>query len=396
MNTELLPSEVKSILTDIVNNNILLAQNGRQPVAINIVGEAGISKTSIVKELANEMDLNFIRLNCAEIEASDLVGYPLVEYNVCKGNDCLWISDKLIQDYILQGYHATGESRMGYAKPTWLVGKEDKPVLLLLDDHSRALPMVLQAAMRITDEQEYISWALPKGSTVVLTTNPSGGDYMVTEEDEAMKTRYLTVNMKASVQDWAVWAEKVALDPRFINFMLKHPEIIEGTSKNDKGEEVKKSNLRQWTKFFDTISYYKNLSDSWDRVFLIGQNSLPVEHLMMMHAFVEAKLDRLPMIEDLLKKDTDWAMEQLKACIGEGSSKRVDISSIISRRLLNFATVNHDKFDSKMVDNYTKMLESHFLSQDLVLLSLKKVVAYKPFKQMLLSSPVLQNKLIGA
>jgi hypothetical protein len=360
------------------------------------VGEAGISKTSIVKELANEMDLNFIRLNCAEIEASDLVGYPLVEYNVCKGNECLWISDKLIQDYILQGYHATGESRMGYAKPTWLVGKEDKPVLLLLDDHSRALPMVLQAAMRITDEQEYISWALPKGSTVVLTTNPSGGDYMVTEEDEAMKTRYLTVNMKASVQDWAVWAEKVALDPRFINFMLKHPEIIEGTSKNDKGEEVKKSNLRQWTKFFDTISYYKNLSDSWDRVFLIGQNSLPVEHLMMMHAFVEAKLDRLPMIEDLLKKDTDWAMEQLKACIGEGSSKRVDISSIISRRLLNFATVNHDKFDSKMVDNYTKMLESHFLSQDLVLLSLKKVVAYKPFKQMLLSSPVLQNKLIGA
>lgn len=396
MNTELLPSEVKSILTDIVNNNILLAQNGRQPVAINIVGEAGISKTSIVKELASEMDLNFIRLNCAEIEASDLVGYPLVEYNVCKGNDCLWISDKLIQDYILQGYHATGQSRMGYAKPTWLVGKEDKPVLLLLDDHSRALPMVLQAAMRITDEQEYISWALPKGSTVVLTTNPSGGDYMVTEEDEAMKTRYLTVNMKASVQDWAVWAEKVALDPRFINFMLKHPEIIEGTSKNDKGEEVKKSNLRQWTKFFDTIGYYKNLSDSWDRVFLIGQNSLPVEHLMMMHAFVEAKLDRLPMIEDLLKKDTDWAMEQLKACIGEGSSKRVDISSIISRRLLNFATVNHDKFDSKMVDNYTKMLESHFLSQDLVLLSLKKVVAYKPFKQMLLSSPVLQNKLIGA
>ena len=396
MNTELLPSEVKSILTDIVNNNVRLAQNGRQPVAINIVGEAGISKTSIVKELASEMDLNFIRLNCAEIEASDLVGYPLVEYNVCKGNECLWISDKLIQDYILQGYHATGESRMGYAKPTWLVGKEDKPVLLLLDDHSRALPMVLQAAMRITDEQEYISWALPKGSTVVLTTNPSGGDYMVTEEDEAMKTRYLSVNMKASVQDWAVWAEKVGLDARFINFMLKHPEMIEGTTKDKEGNEVKKSNLRQWTKFFETISYYPNLSDSWDRVFLIGQNSLPVEHLMMMHAFIEAKLDKLPMIDELLTKPTDWAMEQLKGCIGEGTSKRIDISSILSRRLMNYAMVNHEKFNPNMVSNYTKLLESNFLSQDLVLLSLKKIVSLKPFKQMLLTSPVLQNKLIGA
>lgn len=396
MNTELLPSEVKSILNDIVNNNIRLAQNGRQPVAINIVGEAGISKTSIVKELAEESGLNFIRLNCAEIEASDLVGYPLVEYNVCKGSECIWISDKLIQDYILQGYHATGQSRMGYAKPTWLVGKEDKPCLLLLDDHSRALPMVLQAAMRITDEQEYISWALPKGSTVVLTTNPSGGDYMVTEEDEAMKTRYLTVNMKASVQDWAIWAEKVSLDPRFINFMLKHPEIIEGSSKDKEGNEVKKSNLRQWTKFFDTIGYYPNLTDAWDRVFLIGQNSLPVEHLMMLHAFVEAKLDQLPMIEDLLSKDIDWTMDKLKATIGEGSNKRIDISSILSRRLMNFALVNSDKFNGKMVDNYTKMLESNFLSQDLVLLSLKKIVALKPFKQMLMSSATLQNKLIGA
>ena len=396
MNTELLPSEVKSILNDIVNNNIRLAQNGRQPVAINIVGEAGISKTSIVKELAEESGLNFIRLNCAEIEASDLVGYPLVEYNVCKGSECIWISDKLIQDYILQGYHATGQSRMGYAKPTWLVGKEDKPCLLLLDDHSRALPMVLQAAMRITDEQEYISWALPKGSTVVLTTNPSGGDYMVTEEDEAMKTRYLTVNMKASVQDWAIWAEKVNLDPRFINFMLKHPEIIEGSSKDKEGNEVKKSNLRQWTKFFDTIGYYPNLTDAWDRVFLIGQNSLPVEHLMMLHAFVEAKLDQLPMIEDLLSKDIDWTMDKLKATIGEGSNKRIDISSILSRRLMNFALVNSDKFNTKMVDNYTKMLESNFLSQDLVLLSLKKIVSLKPFKQMLMSSATLQNKLIGA
>ena len=396
MNTELLPSEVKSILNDIVNNNIRLAQNGRQPVAINIVGEAGISKTSIVKELAEESGLNFIRLNCAEIEASDLVGYPLVEYNVCKGSECLWISDKLSQDYILKVYHATGQSRMGYAKPTWLVGKEDKPCLLLLDDHSRALPMVLQAAMRITDEQEYISWALPKGSTVVLTTNPSGGDYMVTEEDEAMKTRYLTVNMKASVQDWAIWAEKVSLDPRFINFMLKHPEIIEGSSKDKEGNEVKKSNLRQWTKFFDTIGYYPNLTDAWDRVFLIGQNSLPVEHLMMLHAFVEAKLDQLPMIEDLLSKDIDWTMDKLKATIGEGSNKRIDISSILSRRLMNFALVNSDKFNTKMVDNYTKMLESNFLSQDLVLLSLKKIVSLKPFKQMLLSSATLQNKLIGA
>lgn len=138
MNTELLPSEVKAILSDVIDNNILLAEKGRQPIAFNIEGLAGISKTSIVKELGEQKGLHFIRINCAEIESADLVGYPIVEYKMCKGNDCFWISDKLVQDYILQGHHATGESRMSYAKPMWLVGKEDKPCILLLDDHTRA------------------------------------------------------------------------------------------------------------------------------------------------------------------------------------------------------------------------------------------------------------------
>jgi len=395
MNTELLPSEVKSILNDVIDNNILLAEKGRQPVAINIEGLAGISKTSIVKELGDEKGLHFIRINCAEIEAADLVGFPLVEYKMCKDNDCFWISDKLVQDYILQGHHATGEHRMSYAKPMWLVGKEDRPCILLLDDHTRAIPMVLQAAMRITDEQEYVSWSLPKGSTVILTTNPSGGDFLVSESDSAMETRYLTVKMKASVNDWAVWAEKVGVDSRMINFLLKNPEIIEGTSTDKDGNQIKQGNLRQWTKFFDTISFYTNLSENWNKVLNLGQNSLPVEHLMLLHSFIENKLDKLPLITDLLKKDKEWILKELDSCIGEGSKKRNDIASILSRRVMNYAMVNSDSFDKTMVENYQTLLECNYLSQDLVLLCLKKTNTLKPFKTMLLNSPILQNKILG-
>lgn len=395
MNTELLPSQVKEILNDVIENNILLAEKGRQPVAINISGLAGISKTSLVKEIGQEKDLHFIRINGAEAEISDICGYPLVEYKMCKSNECFWISDKLVKDYILQGYHATGEHRMSYAKPMWLVGKEDKPVIFLADDFSRALPMVLQAFMRITDEQEYISWSLPKGSTVILTTNPSGGDFIVSEMDDAQTSRYLTLNMKASVEDWALWAEKEGIDERMVNFLLKNPEIIEGTSVDKDGNEIKKGNLRQWTKFFETISFYKNLSASWDKILNLGQNSLPLEHLMMLHSFVENKLDKLPSVQDLLTKDTDWVLKELKSNIGEGSNKRDDIASILSRRIMNYALVNHDKFTSKMVENYKFILENDYLSRDLTVLSIKKTLSLKPFKE-LIKSPILAGKLIGA
>lgn len=39
--------------------------------------------------------------------------------------------------------------------------------------------------MTLIDEQSYTSWALPKGSTIILTCNPSDQDFMVQSEDSA-------------------------------------------------------------------------------------------------------------------------------------------------------------------------------------------------------------------
>ena len=103
-------------------------------------------------------------------------------------------------------------------------------------------------------------------------------------------------------------------------------------------------------------------------------------------------IDHFNMLDQIRKFDPNIRM-RCKNHI-EFRTEHQELSKIISTIKKGWSI--EYKFDSKMVDNYTKMLESHFLSQDLVLLSLKKVVAYKPFKQMLLSSPVLQNKLIGA
>jgi hypothetical protein len=42
--------------------------------------------------------------------------------------------------------------------------------------------------MQLIVAQETLSWSLPKGSSVVLTSNPDDGDYMVTAADDAQKT----------------------------------------------------------------------------------------------------------------------------------------------------------------------------------------------------------------
>ena len=389
MNTELTPKETSELLRHIINTNIKLAEQGKHTVSVCIEGQAGISKSSIVKELSSEKDFHFIRLNMAEMDSTgDLTGFPITQYSMSKNNETIWISDRLFNYYGNLGYKPTNESRMSYAKPEWLVGKEDKPVILLLDDYNRGLNMILQAAMRIVDEQGYVSWELPKGSTVILTTNPSGDDFLITEMDSAQSSRFLLVKMKASVENWASWAEG-KVDERCINFLLKTKEVIEidRFSKNEDASKTK-ANLRIWTKFFDSISTISDFNHNWNLIFNLGQNSIPIDHLMLFNTFIKDKLDKLPTVENILNNDIDKTLETLSKI----TKDRVDLSSLISKRLLNYFDSNYKNFTPSMLSNYVKILESSILNKDLTFFAIKEINKKKP--DVILKNEKLREKLL--
>ena len=89
--------EVKGFLTHIMTNNRFLQSSGKPPVAVEIIGESGIGKTSSVLQLANETGMNVVKLNLAQIEElGDLVGFPSRQFQLCKDGTTTTKS-KLIQ-----------------------------------------------------------------------------------------------------------------------------------------------------------------------------------------------------------------------------------------------------------------------------------------------------------
>lgn len=46
----------------------------------------------------------------------------------------------------------------------------------------------MQASMEIINTASYISWNLPKYTSIVLTSNPDDGQFSVTSLDNAQKT----------------------------------------------------------------------------------------------------------------------------------------------------------------------------------------------------------------
>ena len=346
--TQLNVDELKGFLKHMVDNNQYIQKEGKIPVAINIEGDAGLGKTSAIMQLGKEMQMDVVKINLSQIEElGDLVGFPVKEFKIQnKEGKSTWIMEAQIEAAMKKGYKVV-EKRMAHAAPEWIQGRTEGG-FLVLDDYTRADHRFMQATMEILDRQEYISWSLPKNWHVILTTNPDNGEYQVTSLDDAQKTRFISTEVKFDAGVWARWAEKVNIDGRCINFLLMNPEIV-----------TQKVNPRSITTFFNSISSIQKFEDQLPLINMIGDGSIGEEPSALFAMFINNKLDKIISPEQILTND-DWnyVKGSLSGCIGKDDDFRADISSIISTRIINFASMTADKgsVPQKMIDRIISLV----------------------------------------
>ena len=61
-------TEMKNFLSHIISNNRVIQEQGKKPVATEVIGESGLGKTSVALQIAESHNLNFVKLNLAQIE----------------------------------------------------------------------------------------------------------------------------------------------------------------------------------------------------------------------------------------------------------------------------------------------------------------------------------------
>ena len=369
--------EVKEFLRHIITNNQIIQANGKNPVAVEVVGDSGIGKTSTVIQLAEELKLNFVKLNLAQIEEiGDLVGFPVVQYQIqekmttsnpdeVRTPRTAWVNEAAFQEYLKAGFKDTGKTRMSYAAPEWIAGK-DEGGILLLDDWNRADSRFIQAVMELVDRQTYISWKLPKNWHILLTSNPDNGDYMVNSIDSAQRTRFITANLKFDVDVWAKWAEEEGVDGRCINFLLMHPELV-----------TQETNARSITTFFNSISSIENFEDQLPLIQMIGEGSVGAEFATMFTMFINNRLDKIITPEKVMSTD-DWSSVkgQLTVVIGKEESYRADIASVITRRLINYNLLNAEKnsITQKILERLSELMTDSMFTNDLKYTMVREII----------------------
>jgi len=392
-------NEVKDFLRHIVSNNQVIQVQGKNPVAVEVVGDSGIGKTSTIIQVAEELGLNFVKLNLAQIEElGDLVGFPIVQYqiqekmttsnpNEVRTPRTAWVNEVSFQEYLKAGFKDTGKTRMSYAAPEWIAGKEDGGILLL-DDWNRADTRFIQAVMELVDRQTYISWKLPKNWHIILTSNPDNGDYMVNSIDSAQRTRFITANLKFDVDVWAKWAEEDGVDGRCINFLLMHPELV-----------TQETNARSITTFFNSISSIENFEDQLPLIQMIGEGSVGAEFATMFTMFINNRLDKIITPEKVMSMD-DWSSVkgQLTGVIGKEDNYRADIASVITRRLINYNLISAEKssVNQKILDRLSNLMTEDLFTNDLKYTLVREIVNGNRTKfQKLLMNPEIVKMTIS-
>lgn len=291
---------------------------------------------------------------------------------------------------------------MSYAIPAWLKNAgDDKGILLVLDDFSRCTNQVAQSVMEITCRQEYLSWKLPFGSTVLLTTNPDNGDYQVTSFDEAQKTRFVSFDIKWDVDSWAKWAEENELDSRAINFLLSYSYELMDRSVTKEA----KVNARNYTMFSNIISGIDDWSKPANLATILQIASgcfLDDDNIVggLFTTFIANKLDKLLSPEDLVMKDWNYVKGVLNKQLYDGDHYRADIASIVTTRFVNYSLYHFSKKGSKtdvIIDRILNIIDNDkvLLTEDLIFTLVKTLnKKYGARCNKLMLNPKLIAKLI--
>jgi len=364
MNNQISLKEFTEIFNYLLDNNKRLVDDGKYPIAIGIEGNAGYGKTACMKQVAEARGMTYVSINLAELEeVADLTGLPLKEYEYIQNGEKKWIAADLISIHCCEGFEFTGQTRMSYATPAWLP-REENPngTLLVCDDYSRAQNTFCQALMTLIATGKYISWSLPKYTTIALTTNPDNADYSVNSLDAAQKSRMIMFPIRFDAGSWAEWAERVGLDSRAINFCLYYSrELFEAEKQN------LTINPRSYVTFCNAISGLPEWSDSKSLATILNIAKGCFEDKdnvvgTLFTTFIANNLDKLITPEDLLLKDWSKVKGEIKRCVYTSDGRyRPEVASILKTRLLNYSRIYFGTKGSKtdvVQDRILKLIEA--------------------------------------
>ncbi len=196
------------------SNSLTLTINELKPEIINcfkskvvpmLTSSPGLGKSSLMHQVADELNLQIVDIRLAQIDPVELGGFPHIY------EDTVGIK------------HATYVPMDIFPLETTPVPKGKAGWLIFLDEFNSAPVAVQAAAYKLVLDRMVGNHKLHKNVAIACAGNKMTDGAIVNRQGTAMQSRLVHFEMEVSPNDWFNWAYSAQIDPRIIAFLQFSP-----------------------------------------------------------------------------------------------------------------------------------------------------------------------------
>jgi hypothetical protein len=158
-----------------------------------LFGAHGIGKTSLVRQLADDLKTPLLIMNLAAIEPSDFSGRCIVD----------------------------GENKTTWAKPKFL----DFEGFIFLDEINRVHDLSVKACLNSLLLDKSINGHALNPKTKIIVAGNIGENYETTDFDSSLKSRIISINYEPSLDDWKM-RENETNPSQLVDFIASVPSLV--------------------------------------------------------------------------------------------------------------------------------------------------------------------------
>lgn len=186
-------SDVQSAFSKVISKGI--------KHSVFLWGPPGIGKSSVVKKVANDNDLELIDLRISQLAPTDIRGLPYVDNGFAR-----------------------------FAPPAFLPQKGKG--ILFVDEFNMASPSMMGIAQQLILDRQVGDYVVPDDWFIIAAGNRTEDRAAVSQMPAPVANRFIHFNVESDLPSWKEYAIKMGMNEQIISFLNFRPQLLFNFNKN--------------------------------------------------------------------------------------------------------------------------------------------------------------------